>query len=90
MTDLQKACLTVIRIEGPIRRREVAWRLEERHVAIHDACVALMEAGCLFFEKGHWDVTPQGRLRFSQIHRKRPSRSDLVAKLKARGEWQAK
>lgn len=88
MTDLELACLWVIRIEGPIHGLAVARRLEADKREVGRAIMDLYDRGLIDTPAGEimvWDVTPRGRVKFSAMHR--PSKKDITARLKARAGW---
>lgn len=84
MSDLELCCLRVIRIEGPIRLHAVAARIGV--ISVLDECRSLRQAGLIdIVENGKLDVTNQGRLKFSALHRTK--KDTLLARLKARAGW---
>lgn len=86
MTDLELACLRVIRIEGPIGSNDLAVRMCTSQMKSEQAAEQLKLRGYLFCLPGHYyDVTPRGRVKFSAMHR--PSKKDITARLKARAGW---
>lgn len=89
MTDLELACLRVIRIEGPIGGFALAQRLGLRN---HDGAESLGNSLDELLCQGLiqcdgtgrlWDVTPRGRMKFTALHRPKT----ILARLKARAGW---